>query len=298
VDEVYSIEIVPELGREAARTLRRLDYENVHTRVGDGFKGWPEHAPFDKIIVTCSPENVPRPLVEQLRDGGRMVIPVGQRYQQTLYVLRKEEGHLKREPLRPTLFVPMTGQAEERRRVRPDPTRPEIVNGGFEQALGEEPGSHSGPLPEEQGTNARPLAAGWHYQRQAELIADEDAPEGRRYIRFHNADPGRGCRALQAFAVDGREVRAIDVALAVRGDDLRPGQDRLQQAALIVTFYDERRAMVGHGIVGPWRASFDWQPERKRLAVPSSAREAIIRIGLHGGLGTLEIDGLSIAAAR
>ena len=70
VSEVYTIEIVSRLGLRAARTLERLGYENVHVKIGDGFQGWPEHAPFDKIIVTCSPEEVPRPLVDQLSDGG------------------------------------------------------------------------------------------------------------------------------------------------------------------------------------------------------------------------------------
>ena len=124
VSEVYTIEIVPELGEQAARDLSRLEYTNVHVRVGDGFKGWPEQAPFDAIIVTCSPESVPQPLVDQLREGGRMVIPVGERYQQTLYLMTKQDGKLVQRALRPTLFVPMTGRAEERREVLPDPASP------------------------------------------------------------------------------------------------------------------------------------------------------------------------------
>jgi len=84
VREVYTIEIVGALGHKAARTLERLRYDNVQVKVGDGYQGWPEHAPFDKIIVTCSPEKVPPALVAQLREGGRMVIPVGERYQQAL----------------------------------------------------------------------------------------------------------------------------------------------------------------------------------------------------------------------
>ena len=132
VEHVYTIEIVPSLGRKAAGTLRRLGYRNVSVKVGDGFQGWPEHAPFDKIIVTCSPEKVPRPLFEQLREGGRIVIPVGERYQQTLYLMTKKDGKLETESLRPTLFVPMTGRAEDRRQVRPDGATPEVVNGSFE----------------------------------------------------------------------------------------------------------------------------------------------------------------------
>ena len=85
VDQVYTIEIVEELGRNAAKTLKRLDYDNVHVRVGDGFQGWPKYAPFNKIIATCSPERVPQPLIDQLAEGGLMIIPVGERYQQSLY---------------------------------------------------------------------------------------------------------------------------------------------------------------------------------------------------------------------
>ena len=85
VKDVYTIEIVEPLGKRARATLKRLHYDNVHPRIGDGYKGWPEQAPFDKIIVTCSPENVPRPLIEQLKEGGKMIIPLGQRYQQVFY---------------------------------------------------------------------------------------------------------------------------------------------------------------------------------------------------------------------
>ena len=77
VKEVYTIEIVNRLGRRAERTLKKLGYENIHARRGDGFHGWPEAAPFDKIIVTCSPEKIPVPLTDQLKEGGRMIIPVG-----------------------------------------------------------------------------------------------------------------------------------------------------------------------------------------------------------------------------
>jgi len=79
VKEVYTIEIVEPLGREATQRLKELGYANVHTKIGDGYKGWPEYAPFDKIIVTCSPENVPQPLKDQLREGGKMIVPLGER---------------------------------------------------------------------------------------------------------------------------------------------------------------------------------------------------------------------------
>ncbi|MFQ6099045.1 MAG: protein-L-isoaspartate O-methyltransferase, partial [Armatimonadota bacterium] len=93
--------------------LKRLGYDNVTVKCGDGYKGWKEHAPFDAIIVTCAPDHVPQPLIEQLREGGRMIIPVGERYSQELYLLQKRGGKVKRTAVLPVLFVPMTGEAEE-----------------------------------------------------------------------------------------------------------------------------------------------------------------------------------------
>ncbi len=112
--EVYTIEILPELGREAERRLSKLGYRNVHVRIGDGFDGWPEQAPFDGIVVTAAPEEIPRPLLEQLRVGGRLVIPVGEHQQELVVVTRTEKGYT-RESVAPVRFVPMTGKAEQDR---------------------------------------------------------------------------------------------------------------------------------------------------------------------------------------
>jgi protein-L-isoaspartate(D-aspartate) O-methyltransferase len=109
--QVFSIEIVPELGERAAATLARLGYTNVHTRIGDGFAGWPEEAPFDAIVVTCAPERVPQPLLEQLGEGGRLVIPLAGRYPQMLTRYTKRGDEFEAEELQPVMFVPMTGRA-------------------------------------------------------------------------------------------------------------------------------------------------------------------------------------------
>lgn len=108
--KVFTIEILEPLATQADRRLKELGYKNVTVRCGDGYKGWAENAPFDGIMVTCAPEDVPTPLVEQLRDGGLMVIPVGEPYQQQLYVLRKSNGLVSRTAIIPVLFVPMTGE--------------------------------------------------------------------------------------------------------------------------------------------------------------------------------------------
>ena len=114
--EVYTIEIIESLGRTAEERLKRLGYKNVKVRIGDGYLGWQEYAPFDAIIVTCAPEHIPQPLVEQLAEGGRMVIPVGEEdHIQTLFLLKKEEGEIRQKALIPVRFVPMTGEAQKHR---------------------------------------------------------------------------------------------------------------------------------------------------------------------------------------
>jgi len=107
---VYTIEIVEELGRRAANTLERLGYDNVTARIGDGYAGWPDQAPFDAILVTAAPEKVPQPLIEQLAVGGRMIIPVGAEYEvQTLQVLTKEDnGQVSISNVIEVRFVPLT----------------------------------------------------------------------------------------------------------------------------------------------------------------------------------------------
>ncbi len=111
VAEVYSIEIVEPLGKSAEATLQRLGYKNVEVKTGDGYKGWPQHAPFDAIIVTCAPDHVPKPLVDQLKEGGRMIIPVGAYGAQELYLLEKANGQLRQGAVLPVRFVPMAGEA-------------------------------------------------------------------------------------------------------------------------------------------------------------------------------------------
>jgi protein-L-isoaspartate(D-aspartate) O-methyltransferase len=113
VAEVYSIEIVRPLAERAEGVLRELGYKNVHVKAGDGYKGWPEHAPFDAIIVTAAPDHVPKPLVEQLREGGRMIIPVGGSGAQNLYLLEKRDGQVKQTAVIPVKFVPFTREPEK-----------------------------------------------------------------------------------------------------------------------------------------------------------------------------------------
>ncbi|MHB1348368.1 MAG: protein-L-isoaspartate(D-aspartate) O-methyltransferase [Desulfobulbaceae bacterium] len=108
VERVYTVEIIPELAKDAGKRLRELGYERVETREGDGYHGWPEAAPFDAIVVTAAAEFIPPPLLEQLKEGGRMIIPVGSPYHvQHLTLVEKEQGRITTRKLLPVRFVPL-----------------------------------------------------------------------------------------------------------------------------------------------------------------------------------------------
>lgn len=111
VKEVYTIEIIESLGRRAEKLIDDIGYENVHVRIGDGYKGWPEEAPFDAIMVTAAPDHVPKPLIDQLKVGGSLLLPVGRYYQELIRITKTPKG-LKEETLLPVRFVPMTGEAQ------------------------------------------------------------------------------------------------------------------------------------------------------------------------------------------
>jgi protein-L-isoaspartate(D-aspartate) O-methyltransferase len=104
--EVFTIEIIPELAEHARKVLEKQAYTNISVKTGDGYKGWKEHAPYDAVIVTCAPEKIPEPLIEQLAEDGRMMIPVGE-WQQRLILLKKENGKIQKKDDIPVRFVPM-----------------------------------------------------------------------------------------------------------------------------------------------------------------------------------------------
>lgn len=109
-DSVFTIEIFPKLGNKAIELFAELGYKNIFVKIGDGYKGWAEHAPFDAIIVTCAPSNIPEPLKNQLAEGGRMIIPVGETHFQSLILLEKKKGKLREEKVLPVRFVPMINE--------------------------------------------------------------------------------------------------------------------------------------------------------------------------------------------
>nr|WP_231617835.1 protein-L-isoaspartate(D-aspartate) O-methyltransferase [Novipirellula aureliae] len=304
VKHVYSIEIVDELGRRAAQDLERLGYENVSTRVGDGFLGWKDAAPFDKIIVTCSPEKVPEPLVEQLREGGMMVIPVGQRYQQTLFLMTKKDGKLTRKMLRPTLFVPMTGEAEEGRQMQPDAANPAVVNGDFES------------FPDEQDSEIVDFVPGWYYGRQLEHVkvdaistrlSSHELPanknskmdrsiggQSKGFVRFENETPNLSSHLLQGIPIDGREVSMIRLSGKIQTKNVVAGPEPDTLPMIAISLYDEQRRDLGTLWIGPYKGTRSWGEVSRMVRIPVQTREAILRIGLFGATGQADFDDIAI----
>ena len=283
VQHVYTIEIVEELGKTAERTLSRLGYKNVSTKVGDGFLGWPNAAPFDKIIVTCSPESVPDPLVQQLREGGQMIIPVGERYQQTLFRMTKQDGKLVQEPLRPTLFVPMTGEAEDKREHQPDGTNPQVVNGNFTA------------VPSDKESLSDEFVPGWYYGRQVQQVkAEKNSASLDPFVRFENKTPGLSSHLLQGIPIEGKKVSMIRLSGKVRTDDVRKGPNPEAMPAIAISFYDANRQELATYSIGPFRGTRPWRDASKLIRVPADARESILRIGLFGATGVADFSDISI----
>ena len=188
---------------------------------------------------------------------------------------------MKSEALRPTLFVPMTGAAEDTRQVKPDPANPAITNGNFEEQSGE---SKSRFVP------------GWYYQRQSRLVKSKSAPEGEHYLRIANNLPGKHAHLMQGFAIDGGVVPRISLTGRLKYYGLKPGRNSDERPAVVVAFYDSNRKPVGFAMLGPFQGTKDWHEESQEIEVPSIAREAIIRVGLFGGTGTMYIDDLRVTA--
>ena len=278
VKEVYSIEIVEPLGKRAAKLLKKLKYKNIFTKIGDGYKGWAKHAPFDKIIVTCSPENIPQPLIDQLAEGGRIIIPVGERHQQTLYVLDKINGKMKRQPLRPTVFIAMTGTAEEKRAVLPDPARPKIVNGSFEA-----------------GVDSKGFVKGWFYQRNMSWEASKAEPKKNaktnHYVQFKKSSPEQQAHLTQHFSIDGRKVPQIRFSARASFEKKNP---RFHPDAFLWFFGDKHDGLGRAGNLGRVELGKAWTTRMRDIEVPVGARSAAVRIGIFGGSGTVRFDDIQI----
>lgn len=272
--EVDAVEIDPAIAKTAEEVFARLKFTNIKMRVGDGFEGWKEHAPYQRIIVECSPENVPQPLVDQLAEGGVLLVPVGDEFDQTMHLCQKENGKLTTLSLWPTLLLPMKGKAEELRSQSATPRDPALLNGGFEELV----------------PSTKDVPASWAYVRQGRAIADSSCPEGSNSLSFINVTPGVAATALQAFPVDGKKISELAIACKIWGKEVRPGQNRQQLPRVEVRFFDEKRRLVGGDWMGGWNMTFDWVKKDHVFAVPRQAKFAVIRIGLGGAVGEIRFD--------
>lgn len=281
VKEVYSIEIVESLGKRAAKVLKKLNYQNVKTKIGDGYLGWPEHAPFDKIIVTCSPEDIPKPLVDQLKEGGLIVVPIGERHQQTLYLMIKKDGVMVRQALQPTMFVPMTGAAEEKRVVKPDPTKPTLINGDFEVAAEDEK-----------------FIKGWYYERLAKRQKDPASPSGSHHLQFHCDVPGQLAHLMQSVEVDGSIIASVKISASIACENVSRGPHQNDFPALLLSFYNEQREELGSSVIGPFSNTQDWKEYSRVVRVPRTTKNAFIRVGLFGAVGTVKFDNIRLAVEK
>ncbi|MCY2985369.1 MAG: protein-L-isoaspartate(D-aspartate) O-methyltransferase [Planctomycetota bacterium] len=287
VQDVYTIEIVQDLGQHTKQLLADMNYTNVHCLIGDGFKGWPEHAPFDKIIVTCSPEKVPEPLVEQLKEGGLMIVPIGERYQQMLFAMRKVNGKLEREALQPILFVPMTGAAEDARLVKADPRNPKLINGDFELPL-----INNSRIP------------GWYYQFGCASVQDPNSINGVQVIEFRSTDHKSPSMLLQGLAIDGSVVKKINLGGWIETENVHLGrtkdnkENREQSPAIAIQFFDSNRSKLGYNYIGGFSGTRKWKKEERILPVPPTTKEVIVSIGLFGATGVARFDGIFIEAVK
>lgn len=211
-----------------------------------------------------------------------MVIPVGERHQQTLCLYTKVDGKLEEKALRPTLFVPMTGQAEEERQIRPDPANPELRNSDFEEGL-----------------DSAGFVKGWYYERLLELKKDVSAPSGDHYVEFRNEVPGQYAHLMQGIDLDGRLVSKLDFGLMVKYEDVVNGPGEYDLARCAITFYDRDRREIGTEYFGPFVGSKStWTALQREISVPKGAREAIFRIGMFGATGSVSFDRMILNRAK
>lgn len=276
VNQVYTIEIVEQLAATTTKLLDRLGYKNIFTKAGDGFQGWKEHAPFDKIIVTCSPDKPPQPLVDQLKEGGLMVIPVGARYQQLLQVFRKEGHRLIPISARPTLFVPMTGTAESQRQDKLDSANPTLINSDFEaKADGD-------------------FIPNWYYDFGAKLEEAPDAPSGKHVVKFKNKKQGVPTSLLQGIPLDGRVVTKLRLSGHVTTSGVKISHVFEEEPFIILQFLDKNRNRIGYNWLGPFVGDHKWHKVENTFPVPFESREAIVLVGLFGAVGSASFDDIKI----
>lgn len=307
VREVHTVEFHATLSKKANQSLKKIGIKNVYGKIGDGFQGCPEQAPFDKIIVWGAVEDIPESLIDQLKEGGRMVVSVGEKYQQTLYLCRKKNGELKKETLPPTFFTSMPGEAESRRILLADPKNPSILGGDFEHYYGE-----------------TRLPYGWYHVKNARILQGPDAPNGTNYMRFevepeytivhdpHEMEDSYGeppeqfvpsaektAQIVQSFAIDGKTVSRVKFGVFLRAENIQPlDPQNPPKGTIVLAFYGEDREVLQCVQLASVYGSFNWKPFSTEIPVPRKTLEADLYIGLFQNAGRLDIDAVSLERTR
>jgi protein-L-isoaspartate(D-aspartate) O-methyltransferase len=187
--------------------------------------------------------------------------------------MRKKDGKLEREALLPTLFVPMTGKAEDNRQVKPDPANPQVDNGSFEEKAFDAGGQ-----------------PGWYYEKQVTWQEMANAPDGKHVITMQNTQPGLSAHILQGFGIDGRQVKQLEVSAWITTKDIVPDLKKDEAPLIAVTLYDSQRRELGHQMIGPVIGDTAWHEIKRVIKVPETAREGILRVGMFGATGTTSFD--------
>jgi protein-L-isoaspartate(D-aspartate) O-methyltransferase len=193
--------------------------------------------------------------------------------------MRKKDGKLEKEALTPTLFVPMTGNAEQSRPDKPDGSNPVLFNTSFEEPL-----IRNFHIP------------GWYYQFGCVQIEDAEAPDGKNVVQFESYDPNLPNMLLQGIPIDGRTVKKIKLGANIWLKDIKVGRDKEKSPSIAIQYFDAERNRIGYNYVGGFKGSRNWRYEEKTFPVPPQTREAIVSIGLFGAEGIARFDGVVLQA--
>ena len=195
--------------------------------------------------------------------------------------MRKVGGKLEREALQPTLFVPMTGAAEDAREVAPDPKNPQLVNGSFESPL-----INNTKIP------------GWYYPFGCVAVQDANAPNGTQAVEFRSNDHKSPSMLLQGLAIDGTVVKKIKLGGWISTEAVIHGKSKEDLPSIAIQYFDGNRNRIGYNYIGASQATRKWKKEDKILTVPPATREVIVSIGLFGCIGVARFDDIFIEAVR
>jgi len=277
--DVYSVESIEELGKASASLLKELKCKNVHTRIGDTLEGWPEAAPFDRILFTSCSGTVPAALIDQLRERGKVVVDAVCGNEELFHLFEKQHGRLVALKVWSPFSIANADNLKQHRDEKQSPNKSEIENGDFELS--------------EDGK-----ATGWYFQRQAALAEDREAPNNH-VLTFENKEPGRHAQAIQEVAIDGRAVVSLRLSVRAKGLEIH-NSSSADKPSMVIRFYDAHQRPITvepSAILGPWRGTFGWETYTCVSSVPKTTRKALVVISMGGATGRLTVDDAQLSAS-